>query len=75
MKPPRTKLTAPQEHDILARYRAGEAVASIAADYLVDPSYPGLLAKRRGVKLRQSAEARRNHSEAVMGNSNARKDR
>ncbi len=58
---------------MLQRYAAGEAVRLIAADYLLDPSYPGLLAKRRGVKMRQSEEARRSHSEAVMGNTNARK--
>lgn len=69
----RTILTPAQKRDVLARYAAGEFVACIAADYLIDPSYPGLLAKRNGVKLRQSEEARRSHSEAVMGNTNARK--
>jgi transposase-like protein len=43
---------------IVRAYEAGEPTAEIAARFGVDHSYPGLLAKRWGVKLRSPAKSR-----------------
>lgn len=49
----RRYLSPEQASEMLRRYCAGtETVASIAADFGVDQTYPGLLAKRRGIALR-----------------------
>ena len=49
---------------IVAAYVAGEKVADIAKRFGVDPTYPGLLARRRGHSMRwQDALAEANHRE------------
>lgn len=46
------RLTADQKGAIVAEYVAGVKVEAIAASYRVHSSYPGLLAKRRGLRQR-----------------------
>lgn len=48
MKKTTYHLTAAQREEIVARYRTGEKVDAIAADYGVGREYPGKLAHRRG---------------------------
>ncbi len=52
------RLTAEQKNEIVRRYRAGENVIQLAAAFGVHSSYPGLLVKRRGGRLRASYSAR-----------------
>ena len=47
------RLSANDKLRILASYEAGEKSAVIAARFGVDPSYPTILARRRGSTLRQ----------------------
>ncbi len=49
------RLTSTDKGNILAAYVGGEPIKSISERFGVHPSYPGLLAKRRGLFLRSSA--------------------
>ncbi|MBN9459037.1 MAG: hypothetical protein J0I54_20585 [Bosea sp.] len=50
----RRYLSEEQASEMLRRYSAGvEPVRAIAAAFGVDPSYPGLLARRSGIALRK----------------------
>lgn len=60
-------LTEEQKQAILEAYRAGRAISDIAREFGCDQSYPGLLAKRRGVALRQSRAVRDRLSESARG--------
>lgn len=51
--------------EILRRYAAGEASAIISDAFGCHASYPGLLAKRRGLPLRHSDRCRRKMAEAA----------
>jgi len=48
------RLNMLQKFAILAEYEAGVRVTAIAAKYGVHQTYPGLLAKRYGLVLRQA---------------------
>lgn len=48
------RLTSFDKGSILAAYIVGEPIKSISERFGVHPSYPGLLAKRRGFSLRSS---------------------
>lgn len=52
------RLTEGQKQEILTLYIVGARSAGIAERFGVHHSYPGLLAKRRGVKARRSDVAR-----------------
>lgn len=54
------RFTSEQKERILAAYLGGEKISSIAKRFKCDPSYPGLLAKRRGGTRRNPAKACRN---------------
>jgi hypothetical protein len=47
------RLTPTQKNEIIAAYESGEAVKLIAERFNVDPSYPSLLAMRRGLPKRK----------------------
>ncbi|KAB2655915.1 hypothetical protein F9K94_15420 [Brucella tritici] len=49
------RLTSTDKGNILSAYVSGEPIKSISERFGVHPSYPGLLAKRRGLFLRSSA--------------------
>lgn len=55
------RLTSKQVMEMLRRYATSEPIVTIAAEFGVDPSYPGLLAKRCGLPMRRPdlCEARR----------------
>ncbi len=48
------RLDSETKDKIVAEYLAGVKIHEIAKRFRVDPSYPGLLARRRGVALRQN---------------------
>jgi transposase len=52
------RLIEEQKNEIVAQYLAGVSTRKIAAEFGVDPSYPSLLAKRYGVKLRMTRRHR-----------------
>lgn len=58
------RLTEAQKCEILAAYLEGERSTTIAARFGVHISYPGLLAKRHGSKLRRGDDARKHMSAA-----------
>lgn len=56
------RLTSTDKGNILAAYVSGEPIKSISERFGVHPSYPGLLAKRRGLFLRSSATPQAPHT-------------
>jgi len=50
------RLTAKQKEAIVAAYKAGEGLKSIAHRFGVSESYPSLLAKRRKLKPRNRSQ-------------------
>lgn len=63
----RGKLSTSQRVGIIRGYLDGEYVTTLAKRYGVSDSYPSLLAKRLGYKLRGSARARRGWARATGG--------
>lgn len=55
-RPPGQAITEDAREEILRRYLAGEPVAKIAERFGVSPSYPTILARRRGVQRKMKAE-------------------
>jgi DNA-binding MarR family transcriptional regulator len=49
------RLTEKQKRAILTAYQAGEKTEAIAERFGVDRTYPSLLAKRRGLKPRNTS--------------------
>lgn len=47
------RLSERDKAEILKAYKAGEPIKDIASRFRVDQSYPTLLARRRGVTLRE----------------------
>lgn len=68
----RTKLTEAQRHAILREYKAGLPTLEIATRFGVDPSYPTLLAGRRGVPRRIDGDVRTRMAEAAGQRSDPR---
>jgi hypothetical protein len=54
------RLSEEMKSEILRLYAAGCPVLSIASQFMVDESYPSVLASRNNVKLRAGAMAREN---------------
>jgi transposase-like protein len=52
------RLTEEQKNEIVAQYCERISTRKIAAEFGVDPSYPSILAKRYGVKLRMAQRHR-----------------
>lgn len=46
------RLSVAEKNAIVAAYIAGEPLKAIAARFNVDPSYPSLIARRRGLSRR-----------------------
>ena len=59
------RLIEAQKNEIVAQYLDGVSTRKIAAAFGVDPSYPSLLAKRYGVKLRTALCHREAMSDAA----------
>lgn len=57
------RLSKQARNEIVSRYLAGEKVVVIALEFGVHQSYPALLAKRRGIRLRAPNSARDRMSE------------
>lgn len=62
-----TRLTSAQKAEMLEDWMAGRPCAWIAEKYGVDPSYPGLLAKRRGLPVGESKRRLREIQSAGTG--------
>lgn len=60
------RLIEAQKNEIVAQYLDGVSTRKIAATFGVDPSYPSILAKRYGVKLRTALRHREAMSDAAM---------
>lgn len=73
-KPGMPKLTQQQQLELCADYVARMKVAVIAAKYGVSPSYVSILARRRGLQLRDAPEHRANKSRARQAR-NAKRNR
>lgn len=59
------RLSNEQRDEIVRRYASGENVTALSHEFGVDESYPGLLAQRRGVSLRKSADVRERMANAA----------
>ena len=59
------RLTQEQKNEIVAQYFGGVPTLDIAARFGVDRSYPSLLAKRYGVRMRTNVRIRARMSDSA----------